>query len=367
MRKNVLLILITCLTFIFCFNVGADIWYGDVSGDGRINAEDALVVLKHAAYIESMSGDNLKKADVNKDESINAEDALYILQYAAGIIDSFEENATDIVYGDAQFLDTACEDHNETWTPRVRVFTTYGEYEEYIEPIKKRYEEGEYKKELSLYEETFFDKNSLIIVDYTNTDYDEKVYFKNMEYLEDEEIYEINLEHYSSVIQSPMLRPIEIIIPIEKKDISADDFKVNIIGFFDISAYKIQASRARPITTDPNKNYPVVLKNYEEYAEYVALFKAANPDYELKKEYTKEEFEYYNLDIIVGGFWTSSGQMDIEYVNTVRTEGKYIINFNGKCPSEHTDDSYYYHYMLESSFVKITEESIEVNVDVEYY
>ena len=58
---------------------------GDVNIDDKINAEDALLVLKHAAKMVILSGQNLEAADTNDDDSIDAKDALEILKYAAKI------------------------------------------------------------------------------------------------------------------------------------------------------------------------------------------------------------------------------------------------------------------------------------------
>lgn len=62
---------------------------GDVNLDEKINAQDALDVLKHAASIAVLEGQPLKNADVNEDGNINAQDALEILKLAAGIITEF--------------------------------------------------------------------------------------------------------------------------------------------------------------------------------------------------------------------------------------------------------------------------------------
>lgn len=68
----------------------------DTSGDGVINAEDALEVLKYAARLsesfstEAVVDEGYVVGDVTGDNNINAEDALDILKYAAKLIDSFD-------------------------------------------------------------------------------------------------------------------------------------------------------------------------------------------------------------------------------------------------------------------------------------
>lgn len=66
---------------------------GDINEDGFVNAVDALMVLKHAAKIEDLSGLNgyLFRGDIDNNSSLDAQDALYILQYAANIIDSLHD------------------------------------------------------------------------------------------------------------------------------------------------------------------------------------------------------------------------------------------------------------------------------------
>lgn len=62
---------------------------GDLNSNEKINAEDALLVLKHSARIEGLNEYQINRADVTSDGSINAEDALEILKFAAGIISEF--------------------------------------------------------------------------------------------------------------------------------------------------------------------------------------------------------------------------------------------------------------------------------------
>ena len=73
----------------------AGLIYGDVDGIPGITAQDALVTLKHAAGIITLTGDALEAADVDDTDhtttpgDVTGNDALLILQYSAGIIDAF--------------------------------------------------------------------------------------------------------------------------------------------------------------------------------------------------------------------------------------------------------------------------------------
>ncbi len=57
---------------------------GDVSGDGEIDAKDALAVLKIAVNKMVPTREQMMCADVNGDRKSNATDALWILQYSVG-------------------------------------------------------------------------------------------------------------------------------------------------------------------------------------------------------------------------------------------------------------------------------------------
>lgn len=83
------------------YNVYAEVssgpMYGDVNQDGKINANDALLILYYIANIivspelqEKYDHSNFAMADVSGDDVINAYDALHILKYAAGMMDEFD-------------------------------------------------------------------------------------------------------------------------------------------------------------------------------------------------------------------------------------------------------------------------------------
>ena len=62
---------------------------GDPSGDGEINATDALLDLQHVVEISTLEGEAFTAGDVDKSGTINASDALGILQYVVGINTKF--------------------------------------------------------------------------------------------------------------------------------------------------------------------------------------------------------------------------------------------------------------------------------------
>ena len=58
--------------------------YGDLSGDGEINALDLLKIQKHILDITSLDGAFFKAADINKDNDINALDLLRVQKHILG-------------------------------------------------------------------------------------------------------------------------------------------------------------------------------------------------------------------------------------------------------------------------------------------
>lgn len=66
---------------------------GDVNGDGKVNSEDALNILKCEVGLIKLDDDIKKVADVNADGKINSEDALDVLKREVGLIDKFKAEA----------------------------------------------------------------------------------------------------------------------------------------------------------------------------------------------------------------------------------------------------------------------------------
>ncbi len=63
---------------------------GDVSGDGKVNSNDALLVLQYATGLIELTEEQFERANVNGDKQVNSGDALKILQFATGLIKSFK-------------------------------------------------------------------------------------------------------------------------------------------------------------------------------------------------------------------------------------------------------------------------------------
>ena len=63
--------------------------YGDVNGDGKIDAKDALAVLKSAVGKLTLTGEQQVLAELNADGNVDAKDALLILRRAVEKIDKF--------------------------------------------------------------------------------------------------------------------------------------------------------------------------------------------------------------------------------------------------------------------------------------
>lgn len=78
-----------CSKAVLKFKVASENSLGDVNTDGKINSNDALVVLQYSVGSVNLSSEQKKLADVNKDNKINSNDALKILQYSVGSISKF--------------------------------------------------------------------------------------------------------------------------------------------------------------------------------------------------------------------------------------------------------------------------------------
>ena len=58
--------------------------YGDISGDGKVDALDLLKLQKHKFNISKLSGAYFKAADISKDGKIDALDLLLLQKHKFG-------------------------------------------------------------------------------------------------------------------------------------------------------------------------------------------------------------------------------------------------------------------------------------------
>ncbi len=61
---------------------------GDVNGDKKVDAKDALMILKYAVDKIQLTEVEIEAANAYQDNKIDAKDALYVLRYAVDKIDS---------------------------------------------------------------------------------------------------------------------------------------------------------------------------------------------------------------------------------------------------------------------------------------
>lgn len=90
MKKLLSIILaFTVMMCAFAIPVFAEMQTGDVNANGKIDATDALDVLKHAVNKKTFSADQKRAGDCNGDSRVDAADALLILKYAVKKISVF--------------------------------------------------------------------------------------------------------------------------------------------------------------------------------------------------------------------------------------------------------------------------------------
>ena len=91
MKKLLSIILTAILTAGFSLAaMGAgETKYGDVTGNGVINSDDALQILNHSVGTITLSPEQIKLADVSADNAVNSYDALLVLRYSVELISSF--------------------------------------------------------------------------------------------------------------------------------------------------------------------------------------------------------------------------------------------------------------------------------------
>lgn len=101
MKKFIAVLLAVIIAFslaVSCFAAS----FGDLTDDGKINSEDALVILMASTGLKTLTNAQKVYGDVNSDDTINASDALLVLKRAVGLIEIFpaeESEEPDIDHG----------------------------------------------------------------------------------------------------------------------------------------------------------------------------------------------------------------------------------------------------------------------------
>ena len=106
MKRSVLVLLILAL-FVSMFPVvpaaSAAVTYGDLDGDKKVTASDALTVLKSVVGKVSLNDEQIAAGDVDVSTKVDAADALMILQYVVGKIDKFPAERVNTMSAEEQY------------------------------------------------------------------------------------------------------------------------------------------------------------------------------------------------------------------------------------------------------------------------
>lgn len=109
----ILLSFVLCCTALTAGTGAAELLYGDPSGDGSINASDALLALQHSVALITLTDEEFQKADVNSSGTVDASDALLILQKSVGLLEQFPikdyRTTVDFPWGDESMYCTETE------------------------------------------------------------------------------------------------------------------------------------------------------------------------------------------------------------------------------------------------------------------
>ena len=75
----------SCFGLTASISCGSALQAGDVNGDGEIDITDALLTMRHAMGIITLTAEQLERADVNGDNGVDISDALLIMRIAMGM------------------------------------------------------------------------------------------------------------------------------------------------------------------------------------------------------------------------------------------------------------------------------------------
>ncbi|GEM_PF-5748541 len=88
--------LVIVLIFTLCFSLGntvmaeEDFMFGDVNGDGAVNVQDVVLMIRHILELTHLSEEQKKSADIRGNGVIDIRDVTLVTQYALGMIKTFE-------------------------------------------------------------------------------------------------------------------------------------------------------------------------------------------------------------------------------------------------------------------------------------
>lgn len=117
MKKSLCLLLAVCLLILPVSARASGVLYGDVNGDGSINAKDATLILRYSVgKLTNLSEYDWEAANVNADDRVNAKDATLILRYSVKKLDKFPADTHEHSYEALVTAPTCTEDGYTTYT-----------------------------------------------------------------------------------------------------------------------------------------------------------------------------------------------------------------------------------------------------------
>ena len=85
MKKIIIFLVIFLLTILIPNNIHADTYsIGDVDGNGKVGANDYILIKKHILKLSTLTGNPLKRADVNNDNTVSSADYIIVKKIILG-------------------------------------------------------------------------------------------------------------------------------------------------------------------------------------------------------------------------------------------------------------------------------------------
>lgn len=342
MKKMLILILLIIVTGLCSVNVfGEEIDInGDINADSIVNAEDALMVLKHAAHIELIAEDVSEIADVDKNEKIDANDALCILKYAAGIISSLdglnEEKVLVPEYIGGVIIERASGNKEDSAT----LLTTWDDFEEYVNALEEDcgYKNADLIKKQ--FKRSYFNDQNLIAV-YTRkgSSGSAQMTFEGLVYHRGK--YIVKTRIYNPPLPTPDEQSWYMWIPVHKsvKISGAIELDITTEDEISFSDYKSQSIKANLLGSDWSLEGEVeVISSYEKYQQFLDDVQVQIENWSEMDIYTDEFFN--DNDLLVVSMLTPSGQyFDVVLDKITKFNDTYHIYLDRFLPYFATEDT----------------------------